>query len=99
MRRMIKALLLTTVAASALVFAVPTASRAADVTPVRHGHYYRYHYVPHHDYYRHWYRYPGRSYYYSPGVHVYRYPYRHYDYYYDYHPRGGVHIGPFGIHW
>ncbi len=105
MRRMIKTGLLGAVAALALVFAFPGSSNA-DVTEVRHKHYYGHRHVPH--YYRGYrHRYPGyhsyrysypRSYYHGPRVHVYRYPHRYHDYY-RYHPHGGVRVGPLHFQW
>lgn len=99
MRRMIKTLLLSAIATLVFVFTVPAPSSAADVTLVKHKNYYQHHYVPHHHYYHGWDRYPRRYYYYGPSVRGYRYHYPYYDYHHYYHPRGGVRIGPFGIHW
>lgn len=94
MRRTLTTLLLSAVAGGALLFTMPASSGATDVTPVRHRHHYRHHYVPHHGYYRHWY--PRRHYYHhGPRVHVYRYPHH----YWGHRWHGGVHVGPLGIHW
>jgi hypothetical protein len=96
MTKIAKTILFSSIAALALVFAVPGTSQTADAKPWRGGHYYGHydhHYGRHHrpryrGYYHGYYRSPYR------GFGSYRYPHHYYDRY-RYHPHGGFYFGPF----